>query len=95
LFAPLAWYDALEMARRFIMQTIHARLIGDQAVVSRAQLEHLLELARRSEPVEVSWQEDDLPTRGMMGLAEQGGAFRFWEEAGEDLYTLEDGEALS
>ena len=38
--------------------------------------------------------EEDLPTIDMMRLAEQGGAFDFWTEEGEDIYTLEDGEPV-
>jgi hypothetical protein len=30
----------------------------------------------------------------MMRLAQQGGAFDFWKEEGEAIYSAEDGEAL-
>jgi tetratricopeptide (TPR) repeat protein len=76
------------------MTTIHAQLIGGQAVLPRGELDRLLELARRSETVDLQLLEDDLPTLGVMRLAEQGGAFDFWREEGEDIYTIQDGEPL-
>jgi len=76
------------------MTTIHAQLIGDQAVLPREELDRLLELARRSEPVELQLGEEDVSTLSVMRLAEQGGAFDFWREEGEDVYTAQDGEPL-
>ena len=76
------------------MTTIHAQIIGAKALLPRDDLERLLELARRSEASDLQVQEDDLPSLGMMRLAEQGGAFDFWREKGEDIYTLEDGEPV-
>ncbi len=38
--------------------------------------------------------QDDLPTESIMRLAEQGRAFNFWREKGEDIYTLKDGEPV-
>ena len=72
--------------------TIHARVIGDQTLLPRKELERLLELARRSEAVDLQWEEDDLPSIGAMRQAEQGGAFGFWEGEGEEIYTDQDGE---
>jgi hypothetical protein len=74
--------------------TIHAHLIGDQAVVQRQDLERLVELARRSGPVELRLDEEEIPTRAVMRLAEEGGSFDFWREEGEDIYTPQDGEPL-
>jgi hypothetical protein len=76
------------------MTTIQAQLIGDNAVVPRTQFEHLLELARRSEPIDVQVREDDLPTADIMRLAESGGAFQFWLDAGEEIYSSNDGEPV-
>jgi hypothetical protein len=76
------------------MTTIHAQVIGDLALVPRGELEQLLELARRSEEVTLQLQDDDLPTTEIMGLADRGGAFNFWAEEGEDIYTAQDGEPL-
>lgn len=69
--------------------TIHAQCIGDNVLVSRSDLEQLLELARRGGAVDLAWLEDDWPTGGLMRLAEQGGAFDFWRDKGEDLYSIE------
>jgi len=76
------------------MTTIHAQLIGDQALLARADLERLLDMARRAEAIDLQWQDDDWPTAGLLRLAEQGGAFDFWREEGEDIYTPQDGEPL-
>jgi hypothetical protein len=73
------------------MTTIRAQLIGDKVILPRSELERLLQLARQSEQVDFQILEDDLPTTGIMRLAEQGGAFDFWLEEGEDVYSVEDG----
>lgn len=77
------------------MTTIHAQRLGDQALVPRGDLDRLVELACRSEAVELRWRgEDDLPASGLMALAERGGAFDYWSEPGEDVYTSHDGEPV-
>ena len=76
------------------MTTVHALLIGDKALLSRDEFECLVELARRSERIELQVEEDDVPTAAIMRLAETGGAFDFWKEEGEDLYSEEDGEPI-
>ena len=69
------------------MTTVHAKFIGDDAVVPRADLERLVEIARRTE--EIDLQTDDVPALGMALLAEQGGAFG-WLAEDEDLYSTDD-----
>jgi len=76
------------------MAIIHAQWIGEQAVVPKQDFERLLELARRSEPVGVQTTDDDLSTQAMMRLAATGGAFDFWNEPGEDVYSAKDGEPI-
>jgi hypothetical protein len=76
------------------MTTIQAQLIGDSALLPRSELEHLVELARRNEAIDLKLTSEDLPTVGMMRLAEEGGAFAFWNEAGEDIYSPDDGEPV-
>lgn len=76
------------------MTTIHAQLIGDQAVVPRRELEQLVELASLSGQVHPEILYDDLSTYGMMKLAEQGRAVEFWSEPGEDIYSAADGEPV-
>ena len=71
------------------MTTVQAEFIGDKALLPRADLDHLIELARRSETVEIQTSEDQVPTLGIMKLAEQGGAFD-WLLNEPDLYTLDD-----
>jgi hypothetical protein len=53
-----------------------------------------VELAQRYEEITVQMQEDDVPTLDIMRLAEQSGAFDFWQEEGEDIYSIEDGESV-
>ena len=76
------------------MTTIHVQCIGDKALLPQSEFERLLELAQRYEEITVQMQEDDVPTLGIMRLAEQSGAFDFWQEEGEDIYSLEDGEPV-
>ena len=76
------------------MATIHVQCIGDKALLSQSDLAQLVELAQRWEAITVLRQEDDVPTLGIMRLMEQGGAFDFWKEEGEDIYSTEDGEPV-
>ena len=71
------------------MTTLHAQLIGDKAVLPRAEFERLVQLARLSEEVELQTDEEEMPTVGIMHLAEQGKAFD-WLTEEEDLYTVDD-----
>lgn len=71
------------------MTTIHARVLGDQVVLPRAEWDSLVELARRSGDVEVSLADDDLPVAGIMQLMDQAKAFD-WLKDEEDLYSLDD-----
>jgi hypothetical protein len=76
------------------MATVHAQLVGNKALISREELDRLVELAERSEPVVLQIDEDDVPTVGIGRLAEQSGAFDFWKEKEEDIYSLDDGEPV-
>ena len=71
------------------MTILHAQLIGDKTVLPRAELERLVELARRSEEIELHLETDEIPTVGIMRLAEEGKAFD-WLSEEEDLYSVED-----
>jgi hypothetical protein len=56
--------------------------------------ERLMELARRTEAVGLEIQEEDIPTVGLMRLADRGGAFAFCPEEGEDIYTTRKEEPI-
>ncbi len=71
------------------MTTVHAQLVGDKAILSRTEFEQLVALARKSDEVELQMEREDLPTLGIMRLAEQGGAFD-WLADEADLYTVND-----
>ena len=76
------------------MTTIHVQCIGDKALLPQSELARLVALAQRYEEITVQMQEDDVPTLGIMRLMEQSGAFDFWQEEGEDIYSIEDGEPV-
>jgi hypothetical protein len=76
------------------MTTIHVQCIGDKALLPQSEFKRLVELAQRYEEITVHMQEDDVPTLDIMRLAEQSGAFDFWQEEGEDIYSIEDGESV-
>ena len=76
------------------MTTIHVQHIGDKAVLSQREFERLIDIARQCEEIVLQLHEDDVPTPGIMRLVEQAGAFDFWRESGEDIYSAEDGDAV-
>ncbi len=76
------------------MTTIHVQKIGDQALLPQSEFEQLVELARHLGDVAVEVREDDVPTVGLMRLVEQGGAFDFWMDEREDVYSAQDGEPV-
>ena len=86
--------NSLDPIPAITMTTIHVQRIGDKVLLPQSELEQLVELARLHQGIAVEVEEDDVPTMAIMRLAEQGGAFDFWQEAGEDIYTQSDGESL-
>jgi hypothetical protein len=76
------------------MTTIHVQRLGDKALLSQEELNQLLSLARQHEDIKVQLDEDDLPITALMRFAEQGKAFDFWHDEAENIYTLDDGEAI-
>lgn len=76
------------------MTTVHATFVGDEAVLSRADFERLMKLASRSEEITLKMREDDAPMLSITRLAEKSGAFDFWLEEGEAIYSAEDGEPV-
>ncbi len=79
---------------RGYMTVIHVQCIGDKALLPQNEFERLVELAQQHEEVTVQMQEDDVPTIAIIRLAEQGGAFDFWREDAEDVYSAKDGEPV-
>lgn len=73
------------------MVKVHAQQVGpEKALVDRADLERLIDVARQVEEVELIEVQDDLPTEGLMRLAQEGGSFSFLADPREDVYTLND-----
>ena len=69
------------------MTTVHAKIIGDEAVVPKSEFDRLVEIARRSE--EIDLQTDDIPAAGIMYLAQSGGSFDHVAED-SDVYSVEN-----
>ncbi len=76
------------------MTTIHVERVGDKALLAQSEFERLVQLARQRDEIAVHVRDEDVPTVGVMRLAEQGRAFDFWMEDGEDIYSAEDGEPM-
>lgn len=76
------------------MTTIHVQHVGNKVLLLQSELARLVDLARQAEEIAVQVHEDDVPTAGMMRLADRGGAFDFWKEPGEEIYSAEDGEPV-
>ena len=76
------------------MTTIHIQYIGEKVLVPQSELERLVELAQQYEEITVRRQEDDVPIWDIMRLVEQSGAFGFWKEEGEAIYSSEDGKPV-
>jgi hypothetical protein len=76
------------------MATIHVQIIGDKALLPHSDLEQLVALAQQNEEIELLMHKDDVSTWSLMRLAELSGAFDFWQEEGEELYSAEDGEPV-
>lgn len=73
------------------MVRIHAEPVGpDKALVNRQELGKLIEVARKVEEVELLELGDDLPIARLERIAAEGGSFRFLEDSGEDLYSVDD-----
>lgn len=71
------------------MTTIHAQTVGNQILLPREEWDRLVTLARQVDEVDVLTQEDELPTVGLMRLAEQSKAFA-WLADEDDLYSVGD-----
>ena len=74
------------------MATIHIQSIGEKVLLPQSELERLVELHR--EEIVLDSREDDASTGRIMHLVAQSGAFDFWKEEGEDIYSFEDGEPV-
>lgn len=76
------------------MTVINAQVIGDRVLLPLPEWERIIELARKSEEIAIQPQEDDLSSSSWMRFIEMGGAFDFWKEEGEDVYSANDGEPV-
>jgi len=73
------------------MVKLHAVPAGPgKALVDRAELDRLIEAARKVEEVELIEGGDDLPTDGLMRLTEGSGSFGYLSDPREDVYSVND-----
>jgi hypothetical protein len=73
------------------MVKVHAQSVGaEKALVDRAELQRLVDAARRVEEVELIEVQDDLPAEGLMLLMQEGGGYEFLADPREEVYTLND-----
>lgn len=75
------------------MATIHIQSIGDKAVISQHELAELVQLAQQSKDIRIK-QDPINSASWSIYLAEHSGAFDFWKDPGEDIYSAEDGEPI-
>jgi len=61
-----------------------------KALVDRAELNRLIEAARKVEEVELIEAGDDLPAEGLMRLAGESGSFDYLLDPREDVYSVND-----
>jgi hypothetical protein len=78
------------MVEEATMTKVDAQIIGDKALLPRDQFDRLVELARRSDDIDVRTDGADNDS-ALLRLAEQSGAFDFWKDSGEDIYSEKDG----
>ncbi len=76
------------------MTRVHAHFIGDKALISKDELNELIELARKTEFVDLEIMEEDIPTIGIMKLSEESGSLDFWKDNEENIYSESDGEEI-
>jgi hypothetical protein len=70
---------------------VYTRRLDEQHfIIRKLDLQSLLTVARQVSPIEVEELQDDLPTKGLMRLAESSGAFDFLLDEREDIYSISD-----
>ncbi|CAN5368620.1 hypothetical protein BH20ACI1_BH20ACI1_26700 [soil metagenome] len=62
----------------------------NQVIISTEDLQKLVDIANKVEPIEIETEEADFQTTDLMRLAENSGAFDFLHDEREDIYTLND-----
>ena len=73
------------------MVRIYAQSLGaDKVVLDSEALQRLIDTARKVEEVELIEVGGDIPTEGLMRLAQAGGSFDFLNDPREDIYTPDD-----
>ena len=73
------------------MVRLHTTPAGPgKALVDRAELDRVIEAARKVEEIELVESGDDVPTDGLMRLTEAAGSLEYLMDAREDVYTVND-----
>jgi hypothetical protein len=73
--------------------TIHTQWIGNKTIVPKEEFEQLVEIAKKREEIELQPTEL-VESSQIIDLLGKSGSFDFWKEEGEDIYSIEDGEAI-
>jgi hypothetical protein len=73
--------------------TIHTQWLGNKIIIPKEEFEQLIEIAKKREEIEL--QTTELVESGkIIDLLGKSGSFDFWKQEGEDIYSIEDGEAI-
>lgn len=66
------------------------RISENQVIINLEALKRLIDVAKKVDEIEIDEVIDDLPTEGLMRLAETSGALNFLKDEKEDIYTVDD-----
>lgn len=66
------------------------RISENQAIINLEALKRLIDVAKKVDEIEIDEVIDDLPTEGLMRLAETSGALNFLKNEKEDIYSVDD-----
>ena len=70
------------------MATVHFDHFGKKVLLTKEDLDRLIDLARQVEEINLE-TSDDFPTKSLMHLEEKGGAFQ-WLADEADEYSIAD-----
>ena len=66
------------------------RISENQAIINLEALKRLIDVAKKVDEIEIDEVIDDLPTEGLMRLAETSGALNFLKDEKENIYSVDD-----
>lgn len=73
------------------MIRIKAKKISpNMGLINLNELDKLIEKVKKTEDVELTMVETDIPIEGIMKLEDESGAYDFLKDPNEDLYSVSD-----